>query len=93
MTKPSELTARYERMRQAAGDHTMYERALIIHQGVPGWLRWVHRTSENRVCFVSPSDERSSLSFQWCVTSSLPQRPELVCILASVVLHCMGGVA
>ena len=44
ITGPSELVARYESIRQAAGNGPSlpsYELAVLLHQGVPGWLAFV----------------------------------------------------
>ena len=69
-----------------------YELAVLLHQGVPGWLTFMEQQAEARQV-ASWSEADNSLSFQVVSTTSVPRRPEVVCILASVVSHCLGGVA
>jgi hypothetical protein len=93
---PSELVARYESLRQTAASgpsFPFYELAVLLHQGVPGWLAFVERRAEGCRTASSRVETQSSFSFQVMTTASVPRRPEVVCVLASVVSHCLGGVA
>jgi len=93
---PSELVARYESLRQAALSglsFPSYELAVLLHQGVPGWLAFVQRRAECCQPAFARAEAQAPFSFQVMTTASVPRRPEVVCVLASVVSHCLGGVA
>jgi hypothetical protein len=88
--------ARYESIRQAAGKGPAlpsYESAVLLHQGVPGWLAVVRRQAEGSRPVSSWDEVDSSFYFAVVSAPSVPQWPEAVCVLASVVSHCLGGVA
>ena len=96
ITGPSELVARYESIRPAAGSGpalSSYESAMLLHQGVPGWLAFVRRQAEGCRPVSAWVEAEGSFFFQVMSTASMPRRPEVVCVLASVVSHCLGGVA
>lgn len=92
-TVPSslDLTARYERLRervllQRAPDS--HEVALVVHRGIPGWLDFARRLSEDG----SPPDRaRADAPAHPERTSpdTLSSHRELVAVLASVVRHCL----
>ncbi len=94
--EPSELVGRYECLRQAAlsgPPFPSYELAVLLHQGIPGWLTFVGRPVECCPPVSSRVEAQTPFSFQVMTTASEPRRPEVVCVLASVVSHCLGGVA
>lgn len=82
-------------MRQVAGNDSApsYELAVILHQGVAGWLAFVQRQREGCRPVSAWSEADGSFFFEVVSIASVSRRPEVICVLASVVSHCLGGVA
>ena len=82
-------------MRQAADNGSMpsCELAVLLHQGVAGWLAFVRRQREGRRPVSAWAEADGAFFFEVVSIASVPRRPEVVCVLASVVAHCLGGVA
>jgi hypothetical protein len=88
---------RYEALRARVGQGqkiTSYEHALLLHQGMPGWLTFVvNRDHEPRAARGPATAVGRAGSATSPVSDPVAGRRDVVSVLASVVSHCIGVTA